>query len=95
MITLVMMMIRLPLRSKKDVELNSARIYVNQKNSLKFGGDLTFGETGGMRAWDMSSVTVMGDFTQNKGSQHAGHQDGVGLAGENMFTVMGRLHGGR
>ncbi len=74
---------------KKDVELNSARIYVNQKNSLKFGGDLTFGETGGMRAWDMSSVTVMGDFTQNAGSQHAGHQDGVGLAGENMFTVMG------
>ncbi|MDE2826278.1 MAG: DUF4397 domain-containing protein, partial [Bacteroidota bacterium] len=74
---------------KKDVELNSARIYVNQKNSLKFGGDLTFGETGGMRAWDMSNVTVMGDFTQNKGSQHAGHQDGVGLAGENMFTVMG------
>ena len=74
---------------KKDVELNSARIYVNQKNSLKFGGDLTFGETGGMRTWDMSSVTVMGDFTQNKGSQHAGHQDGVGLAGENMFTVMG------
>ena len=37
---------------KKDVELNSARIYVNQKNSLKFGGDLTFGETGGMRVWD-------------------------------------------
>ena len=74
---------------KKDVELNSARIYVNQKNSLKFGGDLTFGETGGMRTWDKSSVTVMGDFTQNKGSQHAGHQDGVGLAGENMFTVMG------
>ena len=74
---------------KKDVELNSARIYVNQKNSLKFGGDLTFGETGGMRTWDKSSVTVMGDFTQNKGSKHAGNQDGVGLAGENMFTVMG------
>ena len=74
---------------KDDVELNSARIYVNQKNSLKFGGDLTFGETGGMRVWDMASVTVMGDFTQNKGSQHAGHQDGVGLAGENTLTVMG------
>ena len=74
---------------KKDVELNSARIYVNQKNSLKFGGNLTFGETGGMRTWDNSSVTVMGDFTQNKGSQHAGHQDGVGLAGTNTFTVMG------
>ena len=74
---------------KKDVELNSARIYVNQKNSLKFGGDLTFGETGGMRVWDKASVMVMGDFMQNKGSQHAGHQDGVGLAGENMFTVMG------
>ena len=74
---------------KKDVELNSARIYVNQKNSLKFGGNLTFGETGGMRVWDDASVTVMGDFTQNKGSQHAGHQDGVGLAGNNTFTVMG------
>ena len=74
---------------KKDVELNSARIYVNQKNSLKFGGDLTFGETGGMRVWDEASVTVMGDFTQNKGSQHAGHQDGVGLAGANTFTTMG------
>ncbi len=73
----------------KDVELNSARIYVNQNNSLKFGGDLTFGKTGGMRAWDESSVTVMGDYTQNKGSQHAGHQDGMGLAGANMFTVMG------
>ncbi|MXZ04298.1 MAG: DUF4397 domain-containing protein [Rhodothermaceae bacterium] len=74
---------------KKDVELNSARIYVNQKNSLKFGGDLTFGETGGMRVWDEASVTVMGDFTQNAGSQHAGHQDGVGLAGANTMTVMG------
>ncbi|MYD19166.1 MAG: DUF4397 domain-containing protein [Rhodothermaceae bacterium] len=74
---------------KKDVELNSARIYVNQKNSLKFGGDLTFGDTGGMRVWDKASVTVMGDFMQNKGSQHAGHQDGVGLAGENTFTAMG------
>ena len=74
---------------KKDVELNSARIYVNQKNSLKFGGDLTFGKTGGMRVWDKASVTVMGDYTQNKGSQHAGHQDGLGLAGENVFTVMG------
>ena len=74
---------------KKDVELNSARIYVNQKNSLKFGGDLTIGGTGGLRAWDESSVTVMGDFMQNKGSQHAGHQDGVGLAGANTFTAMG------
>jgi hypothetical protein len=74
---------------KKDVELNSARIYVNGQNSLKFGGNLTFGKTGGMRAWDESSVTVMGDFTQNKGSKHAGDQDGVGLAGTNMFTVMG------
>lgn len=74
---------------KKDVELNSARIYVNQKNSLKFGGNLTFGETGGMRVWDEASVTVMGDFTQNAGSQHAGHQDGVGLAGANTLTVMG------
>ena len=74
---------------KKDVELNSARIYVNQKNELKFGGDLTFGATGGMRVWDDAKVTVMGDFTQNAGSQHAGHQDGVGLAGSNTFTVMG------
>ena len=73
----------------KDVELNSARIYVNQNNSLKFGGDLTFGETGGMRVWDKSSVTVMGDFMQNKGSQHGGHQDGTGLAGTNTLTVMG------
>ena len=75
---------------KKDVELNSARIYVNQKNALKFGGNLTFGGTGGMRVWDEASVTVMGDFTQNAGSQHAGHQDGVGLAGSsNTFTAMG------
>ena len=76
---------------KKDVELNSARIYVNQKNELKFGGDLTFGETGGMRVWDEAKVTVMGDFTQNAGSQHAGHQDGVGLAGSNTFTAMGNF----
>ena len=77
---------------KKDVELNSARIYVDQKNSLKFGGDLTVGGTGGMRVWDKASVTVMGDFTQNKGSKHAGDQDGVGIPsdkGNNMFTVMG------
>ena len=74
---------------KKDVELNSARIYVNQKNSLKFGGDLTVGGTGGMRVWDKASVTVMGDFMQNKGSKQAGNEDGVGLAGENTFTAMG------
>ncbi len=74
---------------KKDVELNSARVYVNQKNSLKFGGNLTFGKTGGMRVWDEASVTVMGDFMQNPGSMHPGHQDGVGLAGTNTFTVMG------
>ncbi|MDE0684434.1 MAG: hypothetical protein OXI63_16065, partial [Candidatus Poribacteria bacterium] len=74
---------------KKDVELNSGRIYVNGQNELKFGGDLTFGETGGMRVWDEAKVTVMGDFMQNAGSQHPGHQDGVGLAGSNAFTVMG------
>ncbi len=76
---------------KKDVELNSARIYVNGQNSLKFGGNLTFGETGGMRVWDEASVTVMGDFTQNEGKKHAGNQDGVGLAGDklNTLTVMG------
>ncbi|MCY3487856.1 MAG: DUF4397 domain-containing protein [Bacteroidetes bacterium] len=74
---------------KKDVALTSARIYVNGANTLKFGGNLTFGETGGMRVWDDAKVTVMGDFTQNAGSQHAGHQDGVGLAGSNTLTVMG------
>ena len=78
---------------KKDVELNSARIYVNQKNSLKFGGDFVVGGTGGLRVWDEASVTVMGDFTQNKGSKHAGNQDGVGLgdieSGGNTFSVMG------
>ncbi|MCY3629306.1 MAG: hypothetical protein OXG94_04725, partial [Bacteroidetes bacterium] len=74
---------------KKDVELNSGRIYVNGQNELKFGGDLTFGETGGMWVWDEAKVTVMGDFMQNAGSQHPGHQDGVGLAGSNAFTVMG------
>ena len=73
----------------KDVELNSARLYVNQKNSLTLNGDLTFGKTGGMRVWDKASVTVKGDYTQNKGEQHAGHQDGLGLGGENVFTVMG------
>ena len=77
----------------KDVELNSARIYVNQKNSLTFNGDLTFGKTGGMRVWDSANVTVKGDYTQNKGEQHPGHQDGMGLAGggehSNMFTIMG------
>ena len=74
---------------KKDVELNSARIYVNQKNELKFGGDFIIGETGGIRAWDESKVTVSGDFVQNAGSQHAGHQDGVGLPGPAVKTVMG------
>ena len=74
---------------KKDVVLNSARIYVNQKNELKFGGNFTVGETGGLRTWDDSKVTVMGDFTQDAGSQHAGHQDGVGLVGSNTFTAMG------
>ncbi len=73
---------------KKDVELNSARIYVNQKNSLKFGGDLTIGGTGGLRTWDEASVTVMGDFTQNKGSKH----DEVGVRlhqSTSTFTAMG------
>ena len=74
---------------KKDVELNSARIYVNQKNSLKFGGDLTISGTGGMRVWDVASVTVMGDFMQNEGTKEAGNQDGVGLGGANTFTAMG------
>ncbi|MCY4673244.1 MAG: fibronectin type III domain-containing protein [Bacteroidetes bacterium] len=82
---------------KKDVELNSARIYVNGQNSLKFGGNLAIGGTGGMTAWDQASVTVMGDFTQNAGkTTHA--EDGVllnarvddvsgDIIGE--FTVMG------
>ena len=76
---------------KKDVELNSARIYVNGQNSLKFGGNLAIGGTGGMTAWDQASVTVMGDFTQNAGTTtHA--EDGVLLNARDeigTLTVMG------
>ncbi len=73
----------------KDVEFNSARVYVNQKNELKFGGDFIIGGTGGIRSWDNAKVTVAGDFVQNAGSKHDGNQDGVGLSGGTVKTVMG------
>ena len=77
---------------KKDVELSSARIYVNSEgenlDSLKLGGSLTISGTGGVRFWDNVEVIVEGDFTQNAGEMHAGHQDGVGLF-DGTTTVMG------
>ncbi len=74
---------------KKDVVLKSARIYVNQNNTLKFGGDLMISDTGGMRVWDDAKVTVDGDFVQDEGKKHAGNQDGIGIPGGAVFTVMG------
>ena len=74
---------------KKDVVLKSARIYVNQNNTLKFGGDLMISDTGGMRVWDKAKVTVDGDFVQDEGKKHAGNQDGIGIPGDAVFTVMG------
>ena len=74
---------------KKDVVLKSARIYVNQNNTLKFGGDLTISDTGGITVWNNAKVTVDGDFVQDEGKKHAGNEDGTKLPHDAVFTVMG------
>ena len=74
---------------KKDVVLKSARIYVNQNNTLKFGGDLMIRDTGGITVWNNAKVTVDGDFVQDEGKKHAGDQDGTKLPHDAVFTVMG------
>ena len=73
----------------KDVVLKSARIYVNQNNTLKFGGDLMISDTGGISVWNDAKVTVDGDFVQDEGKKHAGDQDGTKLPHDAVFTVMG------
>ena len=73
----------------KDVVLKSARIYVNQNNTLKFGGDLMISDTGGITVWNNAKVTVDGDFVQDEGKKHAGDQHGTKLPHNAVFTVMG------